>query len=76
MYTSITNTIECTKVIVDTEQKDFVSFKFYQGRNLVLTTHASASSDKEFEFFKPIEAHDVTILLEETDATADTAISA
>lgn len=76
MYTSITNVVESTRVVVDTGTKDFVSFKFYYNENLILTAHASASSGKEFQFFNSIEPHDVTILLEETDATADTAISA
>jgi len=74
MYTSISGTIECTRVVMYTDDPNFVAIKFYQGQHdCPLTVYASASDGKTFEFFTGIEAKDVTILLEETDAKADTA---
>ena len=73
MYTSMSGTIECTRVVILTDDPDFVAIKFYQGQHdCPLTVYASASDGKTFEFFTGIEAKDVTILLEETNAKADT----
>jgi hypothetical protein len=71
MYTSITNTIECTRVVMYTDDPSFVAIKFYNNRDCIMTAYASSSDGKTFEFFTGIEAKDVTILLEETDAKTD-----
>ena len=77
MYTSMSGTIECTRVVMYTDDPNFVAIKFYQGQHdYPLTVYASASDEKTFEFFTGIEAKDVTILLEETDAPTDTTKSA
>ena len=74
MYTSMSGTIECTRVVMYTDDPDFVAIKFYQGKHdCPLTVYASVSDGKKFEFFTGIEAKDVTILLEETDAETDSA---
>ena len=73
MYTSMSGTIECTRVVMYTDDPNFVAIKFYQGQHdCPLTVYASASDEKTFEFFTGIEAKDVTILLEEIDAPTDT----
>lgn len=74
MYTSMSGTIECTRVVMYTDDPNFVAIKFYQGNHTCpLTVYASAQDGKTFEFFTGIEAKDVTILLEETDAETDSA---
>ena len=74
MYTSMSGTIECTRVVMYTDDPNFVAIKFYQGNHTCpLTVYASAQDGKTFEFFTGIEAKDVTILLEEADAKANSA---
>lgn len=74
MYTRMNGTIDCTKVVIYTDDPNFVAIKFHQGQNEIpLTVYASARDGKTFEFFTGIESKDVTILLEETNAKADTA---
>ena len=71
-YVKINNTVECTRVVMYTDDPNFVAIKFYQNRDCVMTAYASAADGKTFEFFTGIEAKDVTILLEETNAQTDT----
>lgn len=71
-YVSITNTIESTRVVVDTEDPNFIAFRFYNGREVVANIYASCPMDKEFVMLSPIDYKDQTILLEAEDVQTDT----
>ena len=71
-YTSITNTIECTRVVIDTEEPDFVAFRFYNNHEAIITCYASCPENKQFATLTGIEFKDKTILLEAEYVQADT----
>ena len=72
-YVSITNTIESTRVVVDTNDPDFVAIRFYNGRDVVATCYASCPDGKQYVMLSPIEFKDETILMEAEDAESNTA---
>jgi len=71
MYANSSFSLECNKVIVDTDDPDFVAVRFYQGHNSVHTVYLSPRDGKRLEWLRSIDAHDKTILVEETDADAN-----
>lgn len=72
-YVSITNTVESTRVIVDTGNPDFVAIRFYNGNDVVATCYASCPDGKEYVMLSPIDFRDQTILMEAEDAESNTA---
>lgn len=72
-YVSITNTIECTKVIIDTTDPQFIAIRFYNGMDVVANCYASCPENKEYVMLSPIEFKDETILMEAEDAESNTA---
>lgn len=71
-YVSVGNTVECTRVIIDTEESDFVAFRFYNNNECIVTCYASCPEDKQFATLTGIEFKDKTILLEAEHVQTDT----
>lgn len=72
-YQSNTNTLEATKVVLDLKDKDWVTFKFYQGSRCPLTVHVSPMEMKMLETFSgKLEYGDEYILMEEAVVTDTT----
>lgn len=76
-YTNFSASLDCTKVIVDTSDPEFVAFRFYQTDPkrhwidwVVHTVFVSTTSGTKnyFNFHNAIEAHDKYILMEQVNA--------
>ena len=69
-YQSNTNTLEATKVVLDLKDKDWITFKFYQGSRCPLTVHVSPMDMKILETFSgKLEYGDEYVLMEEVNDT-------
>lgn len=71
MYASSSFSLECNKVVIDTDDPEFVALRFYQGHSAAHTVYLSLSEGKKFEWLRSIEAKDKTILVEEVNADAN-----
>ena len=71
MYASSSFSLECNKVVIDTDDPEFVGIRFYQGDKPTHTVYISVSEGKRFEWLRSIEAKDQTILVEEVNADAN-----
>lgn len=71
MYASSSFSLECNKVLIDTDDPEFVAIRFYQGSAARHTVYLSLSEGKRFEWLRSIEAKDQTILVEEVNADAN-----
>ena len=67
-YQSATNTVEATKVVLDLNDKHWVTFRFYQGSRCPLTVHVSPMDMKILETFSgKLEYGDEYVLMEEVN---------
>jgi len=76
-YTNFSASLNCSKVIVDTGDPNFVAFRFYQSHpekhwleSIVHTVYVSTTSGTKnyFNFHNSIEAHDKYVLMEQVNA--------
>ena len=72
MYHRSQASVDVTKVTIDAGEADQILIKCWQGDKYYHTIYLYPSQGKEFELFNGIDFKDETILLEETDAKADT----
>ena len=71
MYASSSFSLECNKVLIDTDDPEFVAIRFYQGFTAKHTVYLSLSEGKRFEWLRSIESKDQSILVEEVNADAN-----
>ena len=69
MYYNGSMVMECTKVVVDASDPDWVVIRFMQDDDIIPKFNVSISpqSEKKFHFFNGIEGFEKTILLEQID---------
>lgn len=63
--------MDVTKVTIDASEVDQILINCWQRSKINHTIYLYPQMGKKFELFNGIEFKDVTILLEETDAPAD-----
>ena len=73
MWHRSTTSIDATKVTIDAAEADQIVIQCWQGDKCSHTIYLYPQMGKKFELFNGIEFKDKTILLEETDAEADSA---
>jgi len=71
MYASSSITLECTRVVIDTDDPEFVGIRFIQNGSSAHTVYLSVSEGKRLQWLRSVEERDQTILVEEVNANAN-----
>lgn len=67
MFAKTTHNMDCSKVILDVSDPDFVMFRFFSpdGPERLTVYVSLQDSEHKYQFFSGIEPYDSTILMEE-----------